>query len=195
MRTIWPVIALAACAHAPQGGFVAGDTMIPTFPQGGRLQVIPLDRPARGRVIVFHFPGKPGSAYVKRIVGIAGDTIAVDGTQVVLDGTPIPRCRVGAWENQGHKGEIWLEALEGARWLVFHDAAGVEAPPHGPWTVAPGQVFVLGDNREHSYDSRMWGGLPSSAIVGAVSDAPMLPAGAEALQPELDRCQAALDRG
>jgi len=188
MRASWLVVVLAACAHAPPQRFTAGDTMLPTFPIGTPLQVTKLDRPERGRVIVFRFLAKPGSSYVKRIVGVAGDTIAVDGTEVVLNGKPIPRCHVGAWEYEAHQGEIWLEALQGAKWLVFHDTTGVHAPPHGPWTIAPGQVFVLGDNRENSYDSRMWNGLPLGAIIGVVPDSPVLPKGAEALQPEFDRC-------
>jgi hypothetical protein len=62
------------------------------------------------------------------------------------------------------------------------------------WTVATGQVFVLGDNRENSYDSRMRNGLPLDAIIGAVPDAQVLPKGAEALQPELDRCTPELSK-
>jgi signal peptidase I len=188
MRTNWLVFVLAGCAHTPPQRFTAGDTMLPTFPIRAPLQVTKLDRPERGRVIVFRFLAKPGSSYVKRIVGIAGDRVAVDGTEVVLNGKPILRCHVGAWGYGAHQGEIWLEALPGAKWLVFHDNAGVHAPPHGPWIVAPGQVFVLGDNRENSYDSRMWSGLPLDSIAGAVPDSPVLPKGAEALQPELDRC-------
>src|SRR5947208_3342124 len=172
MRTCWLVVVFAACAHTPPQGFTAGDSMIPTFPVGAQLRVTKLARPARGCAIVFRVPGKEKSSYVKRIVGVAGDTIVVDGTELVLDGKPVPRCRVGAWAYEAHTGEIWLEALPGAKWLVFHDTAGVHAPPRGPWTVAPGQVFVIGDNRENSFDSRMWGGLPSDAIVGAVPDAP-----------------------
>lgn len=182
--------AVAACASSPR--FTAGDTMVPTFAIGAQLQATKLERPERGRAIVFRFPKKPGKTYVKRIVGVAGDILAVDGTAVVLNGQPIPRCRLGAWGYEAQHGDLWLEAIPGARWLVFHDTNGVDDPPHGPWTVAPGQVFVLGDNRENSFDSRMWGGLPVEAIAGAVPDAVALPKGAEALQPELDRCIASL---
>ena len=188
MRANWLVVVLVGCAHVPPQRFTAGDTMLPTFPIRAPLQVTKLDRPERGRVIVFRFLAKPRSSYVKRIVGVAGDRVAVDGTEVVLNGKPILRCHVGAWGYGAHQGEIWLEAIPGAKWLVFHDTAGVHAPPHGPWIVAPRQVFVFGDNRENSYDSRMWSGLPLDSIVGAVPDSPVLPKGAEALQPELDRC-------
>jgi signal peptidase I len=163
--------------------------MLPTFAMGEPLHLEKRE-PQRGQAIVFRFPAKPRSSYFKRIIGIAGDTLSVDGKTVILNGKPIARCDVGAWQ----RGEIWLESLAGASWLVFQDPNGVHKPPPGPWVVGEGQVFVLGDNRDNSYDSRMWGGLPTSAIVGAVADAPKLPKGAEALQSSLDRCLAELSK-
>jgi hypothetical protein len=128
----------------------------------------------------------------------------MNGTEVVLNGTPIFRCAVGAWhyaERDGsvRTGELWLEALDGTTWLVFHDAA-VPSGPTGPWTVAPGEVFVLGDNREHSHDSRVWfggkgGGLPLKLVVGGpAASEPTLPIGAETLAGALRACAADLAR-
>jgi signal peptidase I len=174
--------------------------MLPTFAVGADIALINLDgRARRGRVIVFRAPEKPEQQYVKRIIGLPGDTISVNATEIVVNGAPIPRCHVGAWRyteagGQAHAGELWLEALDETKWLVFHDASG-SASPAGPWTIAPGEVFVLGDNREHSHDSRMWyggrgGGLPLRFIVGGAAglNAPTLPTGAESLKPALDAC-------
>jgi signal peptidase I len=198
------VLAVVACART---GFTAGDSMLPSIAVGAKVATDELERaPARGDVIVFRSPEKPDQRYVKRIVGLAGDTIAADGAVIVLNGTPIPHCRVGAWGyreagGEARQGEIWLEALDGRKWLVFHDARGIKVPPPGPWTVAPGEVFVLADNRENGHDSRFWfggkgGGLPLHWIVGAATDTrlPALPSGAEALQPALDACVATLSR-
>ncbi len=154
-RGLLLVIALGACNAAP-GRYTAGDSMLPTIDVGTRINVAKLEGDlARGRVIVFRAPEVPDREYVKRVLGLAGDAISVNGTAIVLNGAPIPRCAVGAWRyaeacGKVHVGEIWLEALAGAKWLVFHDIAG-GAGPTGPWTVAPGEVFVFGDNRENSH--------------------------------------------
>jgi signal peptidase I len=170
--------------------------MVPSIAVGERL-ALGHGEPGRGRVIVFRWVDKPDHEYVKRVVGIAGDTISANGTEIVLNGTPIPRCRVGTWTFDGHAGELWLEALDGVTWLVYHDASKTVAE-RGPWTVASGEVFVLGDNRENVTDSRKWfggkgGGLPLHLIVGIASDArPRLPKDAEQLQTAFDSCIATL---
>jgi signal peptidase I len=195
------------CArHAADRTYTAGDSMIPTIAVGARVAVNALEgEPVRGRVIVFRAPERPDREYVKRIVGIPGDTISSSGPEIRLNGAPIPRCRVGAFsyaeaDGGSRAGEVWLEALDGASWLVFHSTAEGSIPS-GPWTVAPGEVFVLGDSRENSHDSRFWfggkgGGLPLRFIVGTAVgvDRPVLPKGAEALEPALATCTAALSK-
>jgi signal peptidase I len=196
--------AVSCVRDAVPSRYRAGSSMVPSLVIGADVAVSKLDRdPRRGTVVVFRAPERPEQKYVKRIIGLPGDTISADGAEILLNGTPIPRCRVGPWSyvevgGETRSGDIWLEALEGSAWLVFHTAAGGAAPA-GPWKVAPGEVFVLGDNRENSHDSRMWyggkgGGVPLPLVVGVATDVagPTLPAGAEPLQPALAQCAASL---
>jgi signal peptidase I len=187
-----------ACTH-PAASYTAGDSMVPSVAVGARVAARAVGGvPARGRVIVFHGPETPDREYVKRVVGLPGDTIATTGNTIAVNGTPIPRCRVGAWTFDAHAGEIWLEAVDGASWLVFDEATPTKQYGSGPWHVAAGEVFVLGDNRGNSHDSRLWfggrgGGLPLRLIIGAAdAAAPKLPAGAELLAPALAACVAEL---
>src|ERR1700690_1482913 len=123
-RRVLFVTALSGC-RAASGGHKAGDSMLPTIDVGTRINVAKLEgNLARGRVVVFRAPEASDREHVKRVVALPGDTISVDGTAIVLNGTPTPRCPVGAWSyadaaGKVHTGELWLEALAGSKWLVF----------------------------------------------------------------------------
>jgi signal peptidase I len=187
-------VGLIGCTHA--ASFTAGDSMVPSVAVGTKL-AIHSAAPSRGQAIVFRAPEKPDREYVKRIVGLPGDTVTAAGAAIAVNGTPIPRCRVGAWSFDAHTGEIWLEALDGARWLVFDETTPSKTYGAGPWHVAAGEVFVLGDNRGNSYDSRLFyggkgGGVPLGMIVGAATVPPVLPADAQQLVPALHDCEAKL---
>jgi signal peptidase I len=130
--------------------------------------------PQRGELIVFPFPEHPDQDFVKRVVGLPGDTVQTTEDGVLLNGWPVPRCKVGrlhyADESMAHDGDVWVEFLGESSYLIFEDAAaGVRTT--GTWHVKPGELFVMGDNRENSHDSRMWyggagGGVPIRTVRG-----------------------------
>jgi len=145
----WALLALVlvlAQAWALQPYAVDGASMEPTLHGGERLVVSPLPyavHPARrGDVVVFHPPHDPGVAYVKRVVGLPGERVAIRGGAVVVDGVRLaePYLRGGATPCRG--------ACE--------------------WAVPEGAVFVLGDHRGNSKDSRDFGPVPVDAVVGEV---------------------------
>lgn len=102
----------------------------------------------RGDVVVFVFPLDPTKDFIKRVIAIGGDTIAVKNGQVWLNGE--------------------LQHNPHARWDVPANERSPYSPRDnfGPFKVPPGRFFMMGDNRDHSYDSRFWGTISRNAIEG-----------------------------
>ncbi|MBN1120963.1 MAG: signal peptidase I [Anaerolineae bacterium] len=104
---------------------------------GDRFQ---LGEPQHGDIIVFDYPGNPTDDYVKRVIGVPGDTVSIDDRGIVyINGTPIdePYISPGQYSRRSNT-----------------------------WQVPEDNYFVLGDNRNHSSDSRDWGMLERRYIVG-----------------------------
>jgi len=120
---------------------------IPGLPLGKYL--FHLEPVHRGDVVVFVFPVPPRDKdFIKRVIGVAGDTIAVKNGVVWLNGSPMP-------DPHGH----------------FEVAAQDRSPVSprdnfGPVTVPPGKLFMMGDNRDRSYDSRFWGFVDLNDVEG-----------------------------
>ena len=127
-----------------QSFLVQGSSMEPTLVDGQRLLVdkitYRLREPRRGEIIVFHYPADPRRKFIKRVIGLPGDEVLIAGQRLILNGRPVEEPYV-------------LGPMRG----VF-----------GPMTVPPGHVFVLGDNRNNSDDSRYpdVGPVPMELVVG-----------------------------
>jgi signal peptidase I len=199
---------------------IPSGSMIPTLFPGDHIYVAKSGFTVRrGDVIVFPGPGEERVDFVKRVVALPGDRVAVEGGHLILNGTPVPRCRVGAWSNTDadrameHRGDLFVEAVDGRPYLIFLDSESAHDDPPRTWTVKPDEVFVLGDNRNNAYDSRAWfggegGGLPIATIrgrvlkvwlalgpegvqwdrMGAPVDGAHLPPSAPQLAPDLAKC-------
>jgi signal peptidase I len=178
-------------------------SMYPTLIAGEHLLVSAIDKtPKRGSVLVFRYPEHREQHLCKRVIGLAGEVVEVKSGRVYVNGWEVPRCFVGKHayddvEGQHHEGELFLEHLGDATYLVFEEKGALFSDVQGPYRAAPDEYFVLGDNRNNSHDSRMWfggqgGGVPNGDTIGRVRahDEPKLPPGAESLRPALDACLA-----
>ncbi len=113
--------------------------------------LLPMRPIVRGDVVVFKFPEDPERDFIKRIVGLPGETIEVKGTQVLVNGTAIVQ--------------------PFAHFLLPHDPNapvndGDPRERYGPVTVPAVHYFAMGDNRDNSQDSRYWGFLPGHYVKG-----------------------------
>ena len=143
------VIVLPIRLFVAQPFVVDGESMHPTFENGDYLIVDELtyhfEAPQRGDVIVFRYPGDTKIFYIKRIVGLPGETVHINSGQVSITET--------------NGTNITLNEP----YAVPDDATYTLNT-----TLGPGNYFVMGDNRPESSDSRVWGPLPSYDIIGRV---------------------------
>jgi len=113
-----------------------------------RKTLIPVDNPERGDIVVFIYPVDRSKDFIKRVVGVAGDTIAIKNKRIYINGSP---------SNDGHG--VHTDSLIFPGSLQPRDN-------FGPATVPPGHLFVMGDNRDESYDSRFWGFVDLRDVLG-----------------------------
>lgn len=126
--------------------------------------------PRRGDVVIFDSVEEADLKVVKRLVGVPGDTLAMESGQLIRNGQPVDE----PWARHGNPG-AYADAFYRAkmrRWQVEHfvgaDSAGYhpDLQDWGPIEVPPGHFFMMGDNRDDSYDGRYWGFLPRDNVRG-----------------------------
>lgn len=123
--------------------YIPSGSMEPTLKENDRIIVSKLNyrfqEPRRGDIVVFKFPKDTKRNFVKRLIAVGGETVAIKNSRLYINGEPVP-------ENYLPPG------------LRFKDFGPVEVPPD--------YYFMLGDNRNNSDDSRAWGFLSENLIVG-----------------------------
>jgi signal peptidase I len=182
--------------------------LVNKFAYGLRLpafnnKVLSVGEPKRGDVVVFRFPGylcqdengktvRSGDMtcadphapvasqnWIKRVVGLPGDTVEVHDSQVVINGKPVTSTQIGPFTGNPNRAEdnyllynsasVWSEQLGTVKHLIAR-MPSLQTPPipnaRVPSVVPPNCYLVMGDDRENSEDSRWWGCMPEQNLVG-----------------------------
>ncbi|MGC9402559.1 signal peptidase I [Vibrio genomosp. F10] len=147
-----------------------------------RSQLVETGKPERGDVAVFKYPPQPSIDYIKRVVGMPGDTVRYNGKKEICiqavgerDCKPVHLSNVEESEFSQNgipliqldeklgavKHQILVNPLRQDRREAYQPRSGVSE-----WVVPQGQYFVMGDNRDNSADSRYWGFVPEANLVG-----------------------------
>ena len=158
------LIALVIRTFVVQAFKIPSGSMKPTFQIGDHILVskfifgikipfigktlIPIGEPKREDIVVFIYPEDRSKDFIKRVIGIGGDTIEIRNKKIFLNGLPY---------NDSH----------GVYSDDFMIPGSVQPRDNfGPITVRPGAIFVMGDNRDQSYDSRFWGFVDLKDVMG-----------------------------
>ena len=117
--------------------------------------VLPMASLKRGEVVVFKYPEEPDRDFIKRVIGLPGETVELREKKVYINGTPL---------NEPYVHFLAPPRIGGTE---FNEVTSFDVRErYGPVTVPPNQYFVMGDNRDNSQDSRYWGFLPRDLVKG-----------------------------
>ncbi len=153
----WVVQAFKIPTGSMENNLLIGDHLLVNKfvfgPATGALErgALPMRDPRRGDVVVFKYPDEPDRDFIKRVIGLPGDTLELRSKKVYVNGQALE--------------EPYVHFLEPA-----HEAQEVTSfdvrERYGPVKVPDNQYFVMGDNRDNSQDSRYWGFLPRNYVKG-----------------------------
>jgi signal peptidase I len=118
-------------------------------------KLLPIDPIRRGDILVFKFPEEPERDFIKRVIGLPGETIELRNKKVYVDNKPLEESYVRFLipPSDADAGEVEFTGFE-------------PRENYGPVTVPPDHYFMMGDNRDNSQDSRYWGFMPRDYVKG-----------------------------
>ncbi len=158
------VLALFIRTFIVQAFKIPSGSMLPTLQIGDHLLVnkfiygikvpfsgkilVPVKNPAPGDIVVFKFPKNPRLDYIKRVIAVAGDTVMIRNKKIFVNGRPLADTHGVYTDPRILPGDVSPRDNFGP----------VKVPPH--------HIFVMGDNRDNSYDGRFWGFVDLNAVRG-----------------------------
>ena len=134
-------------------------------------KILSIGEPDRGDVVVFRYPVDPAVNFIKRMVGLPGDTIVYRDKRLFINGEEVPQAALGRYASSDVKCDTpradamrFRETLgEVTHDILIHEDSGSR---DRQWVVPEGHYFVMGDNRDRSNDSREWGFVPEDHLMG-----------------------------
>ncbi len=188
-RSLFPVLLIVLLFRSflfepfkiPSGSMIptllVGDFIVVNkFSYGIRLpvlnkKVINIGSPQRGEVVVFRYPKDPSVNFIKRAVGLPGDTITYRDKQLFVNGEKVEEVAKGRFKSSDIKcstpavdAVLFDEQLGSVdHKILLH---GRSRSRNGQWVVPAGHYFMMGDNRDRSNDSRAWGFVPEENLLG-----------------------------
>ncbi len=186
------VVALLLRSFVVEAFKIPSGSMIPTLAIGDQIfvnkyiygvrvpftsiRVVDFSMPDRGEVVVFICPVPPNDDYIKRVIGLPGDEIRVRRGLIYVNGEPVERRSLGRGTYTDRDGadywssfeaEAFEETLGDHTYTVLEDTNYLQAAQdYGPSVVPEGHLLMMGDNRDHSFDSRSWGFVPLENVLG-----------------------------
>lgn len=188
-RSLFPVLLIVLVFRSflfepfkiPSGSMIptllVGDFIVVNkFSYGVRLpvlntKIIDVGKPQRGDVVVFRYPQDPGINFIKRAVGLPGDTISYRDKQLFINGEKVEKISLGRLKSSDIKCStpaVDTRLIDEQLGEVNHKILLHDRNPgrNGQWVVPEGHYFMMGDNRDRSNDSRSWGFVPEENLLG-----------------------------
>jgi len=142
------------------GDFILGNKFIFGIRIPGTSWKLPAFKdPNPGDIIIFKYPRDPSQNYIKRAIAVGGQTVEIKNKKVYVDGKIMEFPHLGKFTDPNIRNNTLREGL------IYPKGAG-NRDNYGPIKVPEGQIFVMGDNRDESYDSRYWGLVPMKNVLG-----------------------------
>jgi signal peptidase I len=167
--------------HVPSGSLVPsvlpGDLIFSTqYSYGLKLpltgtNILPIGKPKRGDIAIFPSPPNPKINFIKRIIGLPGDHITYKDHQLTINGKKVEQKIIGPMAyitnfpgDRNFQGQLREEYLPGKTHQILINPTHAEDTAAYDFTVPKGYYFAMGDDRDDSADSRMWGFVPANSI-------------------------------